>query len=507
MEDYIKKNINIIISAFILISPVLDVLTGINVHYLSIPITIGMLVRILFLLGMFIVVFFFYQKKRSIIPYIIVGIFSLFFLFGIHSNYLKEIQSFVKTFYFPLLLSNLYFIKEDIHISKLTLFTTLFLYLIFIFVPLLLGEGYQSYEITKAGTLGFYHSANEISGIIAILTPVMFIVLKKSNHYIPKIMLLVMYLTVILMMGTKTPLLALCFVIGTIIMYYWIHWFQQKEMKKIGISVFVLLFGIVFLYFILPKTNFYKNIETHLDFLGVDNVIEVFGDEKLIDHFIFSQRLTFLHQTAEVYRNSNGYQKLFGIGTYLNGQEMKTIEMDYFDIYYHYGLIGFLVFFGITLIPLYLILIEEREESFDRYMVRVSLLLVIFLSLFVGHIITAPSVSLIVTIIILALNDDRSINILIVGSKITKRQQKIIDEFRFNDMNITVKTSIPKNKIEFLMFKILHYNNYDYSIYIDNKMGNGREIASIGSGVDHMIILEKGKELEKKLIGIKNNYE
>ena len=65
---------------------------------------------------------------------------------------------------------------------------------------------------------------------------------------------------------------------------------------------------------ILTKTNFNKNLEVHLDFLEVDNVYEVFTDYKLIDHFIFSQRLTFLENKHKLYEQSNLYEKLNGIG-------------------------------------------------------------------------------------------------------------------------------------------------------------------------------------------------
>ena len=88
-----------------------------------------------------------------------------------------------------------------------------------------------------------------------------------------------------------------------------------------------------------------KNIETHLEFLKVDNVIDVLEKPRLIDHFIFSQRLTFLSKRQKDYNKANTYQKIFGIGSLKNNKPTKAIEMDYFDIYYNHGLIGFIVFF------------------------------------------------------------------------------------------------------------------------------------------------------------------
>ena len=187
-----------------------------------------------------------------------------------------EIQGLIKTFYFPILLISLHSIRNEIKVSKMVLFTSLFIYLILIFIPTVLGMGYKTYEITKAGTLGFFNAANEISGIISLLTPVMFIIFYYSKNLIPKIILVVMYLTVILMMGTKTPLLVLFITIGSSLLYKWTKSIKEKKYKSIIISLIIVVIGITGLILIVPKSNFYKNIQTHLDYLEVDNITDVF---------------------------------------------------------------------------------------------------------------------------------------------------------------------------------------------------------------------------------------
>ena len=75
------------------------------------------------------------------------------------------------------------------------------------------------------------------------------------------------------------------------------------------------------------------------------------------------------------------------------------IEMDYFDIFYHHGIVGFLVYFSIII---YLLKKKIKfNKTFEGYMLRTSFFLIVLLSFFTGHIITAPAVSIIVTIIIL----------------------------------------------------------------------------------------------------------
>ena len=519
MNKFIKKNLSLIISLFILVSPIIDVLTGICINTLNINFTIGIIFRMLFLLFVIYTALFIYKKKQLLIPYLMFLLYFIFYAIGISvysDNFLFNIQGMVKVYYFPIIFLSLYYIKENIKISKMTLFSCLFFYLIFIFVPTLLGIGYESYEITKAGTLGFFNSANEISGIISILTPIMFIIVFRSKKILPKIALFIIYLAVILMMGTKTPILALFFTIGISVGYLLLKSIREKKYKNFWISicsVIVLLLGIAL---ILPKTNFYKNIETHLDFLGLNNVFEVFTDDHLVDHFIFSSRLTFLKDKAILYKLAPLYRKIFGIGYTNKGRETKLIEMDYFDIYYSHGLIGFLVFFMITLYILYKILEKANMSNYEYWMLHTSLLLIILLSFFTGHIITAPSVSLLSVIIILLLTKSKKKRLLFTDKNlevggIEKAQINLLNNINYNKYEVTlileenkgelldrvnknvkvreIKVSNNENIIirkminayRKLVFKIFEYDTYDFSCCYTTYSYSCNKLAKIAS--------------------------
>ena len=219
---------------------------------------------------------------------------ALFILIGMiiykDSSLLPEVKNLVRVFYFPVLLITLYSIKEDIKISNLTLLSTLFLYLVFLFVPTLFGLGYKSYQITKEGTLGFFNSANEISGLISILTPIMFLIFYQSKKRVPILGLFAIYLVVILMLGTKTPLLALALTLAISMFYIWGKWIEKRYYNKVLASLGIIIVGITGLMIIIPRTNFYKNIKTHLEYLKLNSIIDVFSDTFYIDHFIFSSR-------------------------------------------------------------------------------------------------------------------------------------------------------------------------------------------------------------------------
>ena len=408
MNAWIKKNFNTLLIIFILLQPILDLITGFGIHIWKMDITIGIIIRMIFLLVILYSVMFVYKKKQNWLYYGILIVYGLLCVLGIilfkdGVGLFSEIQGLCRVFYFPVLLIALYSIKDEIKISKMTLMVVLVTYLVCILVPNCLNLGFETYEITKAGTLGFFNSANEISGIISLLTPIMILIFVSSKKIILAVIISCIYLYVILTIGTKTPLLSLGITIFFTYLWFIYNAVKVKKYKRIGISLIALVLFTIALILILPKTTFYRNIETHLNYLKLDNVTEVFEDEKLVDHFIFSSRLKFMKERQQDYMDGNIYQKLFGIGYLNNQKEAKAVEMDYFDIYYNHGIIGFILFFGIYGYFFYLIMKKRRKLDFEQYMLYISILLSIFLSFFTGHIITAPAVSILVTVLLLML--------------------------------------------------------------------------------------------------------
>ena len=537
MNTWIKKNFNCLLVIFLLLQPILDLITGLGLHIWEVNITFGIIIRILFLLFLLYSVLFIYKKKESypflgiLLFYGLLYILSMI-LFKNGSGFFSEIRGLCRVFYFPILLILLYSIKEEINISKMTLMVILITYLVGILVPNCLNLGFKSYEITKVGTLGFFNSANEISGVISILTPIMVLILVSIKKIIPAMIIIGMYLVVILTIGTKTPLISL-----GITFFFAYLWFISKEIKKksykkIITSFLALIIAITGIVIVLPKTNFYKNIKTHLDYLKVDNVTEVFQNKELIDHFIFSQRLTFLENRQRDYYQANTYQKLFGIG-YLKGtKEAKMIEMDYFDIYYSHGIIGFIIYFGIYGYFFYLIMKKRKKVDFSMYMIYVSILLSIILSFITGHIITAPAVSILVVIILLmlvkkekkrllftaySLNlggietalinlvnridlDKYDVEIILEkkeGIFLDKVKKEItIKEFKvYNNKNKIIRKI--RNLSQRIIYTIVNYHTYDFSCCYATYSLSGSKLSKIASSNNSFYVHNNYKDLYK----------
>ena len=520
MKKFIEKNINMIISLFVIIGPIIDLLTGLSTNKTNLSLSLGIIFRTIFLLFIVIVSIFIFKKKKLIIPYLIIGLYFVLFLIGnilYKDNVLiNEIHGFIRTFYFPILLITMYSINDNVRISKMLLFTTLFIYLLLIFIPMIFGIGFQTYDISKVGTLGFYDSANEISGIISLLTPIIFITFFDTKNNIVKFLFFILYLIVILMIGTKTSFITLVITIIMSFIYLVIYSIKKKTYKNLIKISLITIIGIVLISLIVPKTDFYKNIETHLDYLKVDKVTDIFKDEELIDHFIFSQRLTFLNDKAKIYSNANNYQRLFGLGYTKNNKTMKLIEMDLYDVYYNHGIIGFIIFVTIILYVLINIIRKRNKANYERYMLSLSALLILVLSYVTGHIITAPAVDIIAIIILLSLIKRNKKDLLFADKDlriggIESAQVNLINRIDFNKYNVTLileeKSGELLNKLDSrtivkelkvsnnrniiirkitnvlrkLIFTIFNYNNYDFSCCYTTYSYSSNKIAKLAS--------------------------
>ncbi len=413
LNNFLKQNIQRIFIIFLFLQPIIDVLTAVMLYIFKQEFTIGMIFRIIFLLLMIYYFLFISHENyhKKIFKYlIIIGIY--FGLFSLNIIYTKgfaafsyEVKNLIKTFYFPILLVVIYDFLKNNYISVKSLNILFIIYASFIAFPNLLGIGFDTYQITKSGSIGFFYTANEIGAIISILLPffICFIV-EKKNVYLTFIgAILLLY--ILTSMGTKGPLLSL----GIISLYYIIKYlYINIKSKKYGIVTLIITTLIIIsfsLSLIIPKTNFYKNIVVHLNFLEVKEVSDIVTNPKVIDHFIFSQRLSFWQKTSKIYKKSNLTSKLLGIGyidNYGTDQvNLKLVEMDYIDIFYRHGIIGFIIYmssyiyFIIKILKKYIS--KEKNNLLTTYLL--SFFLIIVLAFITGHVITAPSVSILVALI------------------------------------------------------------------------------------------------------------
>ena len=411
LNKLIEKNIEKIVLIFIYIQPILDLIAGITQNILKINLTLSSIIRLIFL---FFCIYYMIildktkEKKKNITYTALIIIYTI--IFSLTTMIYKDINALsyelkntINTFYLPIIILALInmFKQYNIKIKLKNIIYIYMTYIILILIPNLTHTGFQSYAISKEGSSGWFTSANGVGNILSILLPFIILFIIKNKK---AIFLLLPTLYVFVSMGTKVPILSLTLCMITTLLFYIIKWIKEKQYKKILTTTILTIITIIIAIILIPKTTFYKNIQIHKEYLGINKYTEILTNYKLLDHFVFSQRLTFLKNTHENYKNSNIIQKTFGIGYIENyGTEeisTKTIEIDYFEILYRNGIIGFIIYFSI-LIPIIKNKIKQlKDKTIQNVEIKTSILLILLLALFSGHILVTPSVSIFVVLIL-----------------------------------------------------------------------------------------------------------
>ncbi len=397
---------------FLFLGPILDVVTAFMLTQLSSSFTLGVLVRFFFCFFLVLSLLFLKEpkaeKKKTIC---VLFLFVLYFV-----SYLVvtcpswevgelffEAKCCLRTFYFPLLLFTLYKIskQKEIQLPMSLLAKVYSIYLLLILLPNLFGIGLASYQVTKEGRIGLFYSANEVSAILSILMPFFFYFLYQKKSMIKTLLGTFLLVAVLLSIGTKGPLLSFGICLCVFLALSVNTWIRQKDFPHLSKAMALLILILFLIPLVLPKTSFYKNIKVHLDFLKVDSVIDIFKEPHLIDHFIFSSRITFWYKSEQEFEKSTLQEKLFGLGYQKDKREVKLIEMDPMDVFYRQGIVGFLLYFGVILQILRKQCKEKAYQNLPTFVRITTFLLITLLSFFTGHILLAPAVSIFVAYILI----------------------------------------------------------------------------------------------------------
>jgi len=331
-------------------------------------------------------------------------VLSIFFLLLLPS-FVQTVKSFnlklifvdaVKvTKYVASFMAFLYF--RRIFINKGYLLTQVYRWILFSFIVLviniflkLLGVGFPmySYGTFEIGSKGFFYAGNEVSAVLLILSSFLMFWYQLYNK---KIFFLIISLLAIftgLYITSKTAILA------TIFTFIYLFIFNPNG-KRMSIKsavyflctvLIILPFGI---YFII------KYLKTSDVMLRASH----FWEQLDIYTFIFSNRNIFLFDFIEIFKKEyNVIEMIIGVGqsTFERLNNNHIIELDFFDIYFAYGIIGILLF----LFYIFFILIKSKLRSMNRDIFIFSLytkyiaVFLILLSFFSGHIFNSGMASI-----------------------------------------------------------------------------------------------------------------
>lgn len=415
---------NKVLSKFILIQPIIDIITSIMINEFSLQISLGMIIRFIFLIYTFIYIIKNRDKKITIylLIWLIYGSISLIGNYIIKDNFniISYGISLIKMFYFSciLLFYYLYFKKNE-EINKAVFVDTSILVGLSLILSVTTKTTYCSYasrvDCLKYGVLAWFNSANEY-GIILIallgLTLVNFI--KKTNIFnIISVTVISLFLAVL---GTKTSYIGLIGILLVYSLYFiitcLINHAKLNQINKL-IYIIVILCSVFFMTDRLPiYTNLVKKYdqvteEVNKDYCenktDTDKKTEEEKAETVKNTIMFSGRDDFVKINKQIYKDSKLFNKLFGITNqenYLNGEKYNLIvERDYHDLLIIYGIFGFIIE---LILPIYLLIniikkiIKNMKILLSDEIILLGLVLgmILIISYIAGHCLFQPAVSM-----------------------------------------------------------------------------------------------------------------
>ena len=408
-----------ILYIFILLQPFIDLITSLMTRFDVAIVSLGVIVRGIFIIVMLCYLFFFNRskyRKPSIIYIVGLGVFYLLYLltkrellFNFEFLYNEIVYIFKYSYFLILFIACINFIDQyKIDRKKIiNLFIlNLLVYVIMIIVPTITNTGFNSYNNNEGyGIVGWFYSANEISAILTILYPFLFLYLDRNFTFKHCIMIILTIIAIILI-GTKAPYYGMLFITAFLAIYYLFN--IKKKLKQFILVSLIIIASIAVKNYTPANINLEKRIDCQNDYYNgtiVNNKetgeleCQVADGQKIV---MLSGRDVLLESAYEIYRDSSLVDKFFGIGfsnreVINNGWINKLVEMDFFDILFRYGIIGFIIYMlplGMIIFKVALTTFKSKFKlSFEQIIYGYGTAIGIGFGFIIGHVFGAPSVS------------------------------------------------------------------------------------------------------------------
>lgn len=504
-----KINIYKILIAYISILPIIDLVTSISARMDLPGMTIGILIKGLFLLFICGFCFFKYKfndRKASTIFFLFLMLYETVYLVIMYLNkgiavIPNEIKSSIKTFFAPIVIVVMYdiFKNEKINIKSRHFTYILVQYVLLILVANITGTSFNTYIGQKTGSIGWFYAGNDIGAILISLFPILYFNIIKTNSKILTFFMFVM-VYVLFSIGTKVPIIG---VILALVCLFFVALMNDKFISnkyKREKNIKFLIFLIIYILLLFPSSAFLNNINIHKNNIIDNNATS--EEKKDMSELIYSGRREFKMQTLKRYNKASIVEKMFGMGFYnKNNTEYKLIEMDFYDLYFNHGIVGFCIYFSIFGYVFYDAIKNIRVKKIkdilklNNVSYFISTILLFGIGFFSGHVFLNPTVSLYLALIyvilhnkIIRLNrkkeyfDNNKVTIMALHLKFggvesfistissflqKKYDVEIVSVYKFPD-NVIV--SLPKCvKITYLLPEDMLPNKDKIKLYISNK--------------------------------------
>jgi hypothetical protein len=429
-DQGVLNKFEIFLLIFITLQPIIDVLTTISLEFLNDAATFGIFLRFLVMFACMVYIFFYQVKNRKskiliyLIGLAIVLVVNLVVNFLMKEQFIMmdEVKFLGKIVYAQIMFFTYLIFFKKIGKSSVHHFIKYILYALLVYdlvmiISIATNTSLTAYDWTKIGYTGWFYAANDLGAILAILFPISLMIAIKRTIRLSSIYYWVPALLTafsLLMLGTKVGYGALLIGLLAAVVTCWVSWFRKRDKGFFtnGIISVVLLFVLIL---ITPFTPFFTNTFAHMQLLGItfdqpeENVnptehqpkkTKPQVNKKQVENLILSSREDYLAEHQRQFAEAPIAQKLFGMGYSGNySKEPKMIEMDFYDLFYSLGIIGFIAYIGsflFVLLKTAMAFLKNIKLIFEpNYIfILVSLLLGLGISYTAGHVLTAPSVSI-----------------------------------------------------------------------------------------------------------------
>ena len=426
---------------FLLLLPLIDLITSLINRFSVLNISFGLVVKGIFLLIMIYYLLFnsFSKYKKKSIIYLLIILLYILFYFITKINYLtlntfgEELLYIFKIMFFPALLPCLlcYFDDKKFSTREITHVLSLIaiIYSIILLLPLLTNSSFKTYDSSLLGNIGWFFSGNEISVILVILFPFIYNSLERKRIYYMIIPIIIML--IISTIGTKTSMIGLLIDSILLLIFSFFKKYKKSKRHRLILSAFV-IFILTSLVFVnsrslnnlkitigkeqiqdkellkkdyikekkrLQERNLIRNEIERIEKEKINknslvmNIYNNYGKALLSDRDIYFKITYKLHE-----KNHNINTVLFGLG-YTNNKNInsfaitKLIEIDPLDIYFHSGLLAFIIVF-MPFIYYFYSLFKKRKINSEIVLNILVILMILAISCISGHTLTAPAVSI-----------------------------------------------------------------------------------------------------------------
>jgi hypothetical protein len=269
-----------------------------------------------------------------------------------------------------------------------------FLYAIILLFSIALGIDEATYGKGAFGSKGLFASGNGLSLFLGVCSVLSFYLFKKEKTFISLFYYLILVISTVLV-GTKGSI----FFLGINLLL--IFFISKKSFFFLGTTI--ILF---FLFYIDKIINLFS--------IAFDVIILRYKSSPSLFQFLASNRDNYIKDAFETFQNSS-FQLLriiFGSGVFLSFRDYNnltlpydTLESDFFDLLFSYGILGLAVYLGIIFWGMYLSLKHKK------YIYFITWSALCFYSLIAGHMLFNSMANIaFVILIILIYTAPKSIN-------------------------------------------------------------------------------------------------